>query len=295
MINITTVHWRSPKWIGVQLDYLERSFDVPYRVFGALNGISDKGLWKRFDFAEDLDGGHPEKLNELADIVAQDSDPSDVIIFLDGDAFPVQPMASWLKDELERYPLVAVQRREILDDRRPHPCFCATTVGFWREIQGDWRRGPWIAPDGREHNDVGSTLAIRLEERGVPWLPMNRTNTNNIHPVWFAIYGHRIYHHGAGFRTPFSRVDINRVFSGRWKRLDQPSLGMLATQLYRQPQKALQVRPRHLKTLESAIDRTMIQSRKKLSVKKSERLSDRLFNEILNDPKFFRKLDSGVQ
>ena len=65
MINIATVHWRSPKWIGVQLDYLERSIDAPFRVFGALNGIEDGALWDRFDFAEDMEGGHPEKLNAL--------------------------------------------------------------------------------------------------------------------------------------------------------------------------------------------------------------------------------------
>ncbi len=136
MINIATVHWRSPKWIGVQLDYLERSIDAPFRVFAALNGIEDGALWDRFDFAEDMEGGHPEKLNALAGVIAGKSDPSDVLIFLDGDAFPVQKLTPWLDEALSRHPLVAVQRREILDDRRPHPCFCATTVGFWQEIGG---------------------------------------------------------------------------------------------------------------------------------------------------------------
>lgn len=59
MINIATVHWRSPKWIGVQLDYLERSIDAPFRVFAALNGIEDGALWDRFDFAEDMEGDIP--------------------------------------------------------------------------------------------------------------------------------------------------------------------------------------------------------------------------------------------
>ena len=47
MINIATVHWQSARWIEAQLHYVERSLDVPYRVFASLNGIDDPDLWKR--------------------------------------------------------------------------------------------------------------------------------------------------------------------------------------------------------------------------------------------------------
>ena len=291
MINIATVHWRSPKWIGVQLDYLDRNIDAPFKVFGALNGIDDRGLWDRFDFAEDLEGGHPEKLNALAAVIAAKSQPSDVLIFLDGDAFPVQPLVPWLTDALGRYPLVAVQRREILDDRRPHPCFCATTVGFWEEIGGDWRRAKWIAPDGRVHDDVGSRLMLELEERGTEWLPMIRTNTRQVHPVWFAVYGHRVYHHGAGFRPPISRVDIDRAYSGPWRPMEHQSLGMLATALRREPLLALRIRPRHVATVKEAARRTLVQMRTRWMVKRAEQKSDRMFRQILADPSFYRRLD----
>ncbi|MFZ0666566.1 MAG: hypothetical protein WAM97_12505 [Acidimicrobiales bacterium] len=294
MINIVTVHWRSPKWIGVQLDYLERTITEPYRVYGALNGIDDRNLWKRFHFAEDLDGGHPEKLNVLAGIVAESADPSDLLVFVDGDAFPVQSLTPWLSAQLDKYPLLAVQRREILDDRRPHPCFCATTVGFWKEIEGDWRRAEWVAPDGRVHDDVGSSLMIRLEELNKPWLPLVRSNTWNLDPVWFAVYGHRVYHHGAGFRAPISRVDIDRAYSGRWRPMQQQSLGMVATALKRQPSLAFKVRPRHASTLRQAIQRTVVQNRTRTAVRKSEVQSDRMFNAICGDPYFYRRLDAAA-
>lgn len=294
MINIATVHWRSPKWIGVQLDYLERSIDAPFRVFGALNGINDASLWKRFYFAEDMEGGHPEKLNALAEVIAAQSDPSDVLIFIDGDAFPVQKMLPWLTDALERHPLVAVQRREILDDRRPHPCFCVTTVGFWQEIEGDWRRAKWVAPDGRLHDDVGSRLMLELERRGIAWEPLLRTNTKHVHPVWFAVYGHRLYHHGAGFRPPISRVDIDKAYSGPWRPMEQQSLGMLVTAVRRRPALLLEIRPRHAGIVKQALSRTVVQMRTRLTVKRAEMKSDRMFAEILQDPSFYRRLDGGA-
>jgi hypothetical protein len=295
MINIVTVHWRSPKWIGVQLDYLERTLHEPFRVYGALNGIDDSSLWERFYFAEDLDGGHPEKLNELAAIVSASADASDLLVFVDGDAFPVQSLTPWLHETLDQYPLVAVQRREILDDRRPHPCFCATTVGFWKEIGGDWRRAEWVAPDGRVHDDVGSRLMIQLEALGTKWLPLVRSNTWNIDPVWFAVYGHRVYHHGAGFRAPISRVDINRAYSGRWRPMEQQSIGMLASAIKRQPTLAFKVRPRHVNTVREALQRTLVQYRTRATVRQAEVQSDRMFNAILGDPYFYRRLDSSSE
>ena len=291
MINVVTVHWQSPKWIGVQLDYLDRCIGAPYRVYAALNGIEDKDLWSRFHYAEDMPGSHPEKLNALAKVVALESDPSDVIIFLDGDAFPVQALFPRLHDEISKHSLVAVQRREILDDRRPHPCFCATTVGFWSEIGGDWRWAPWRDPNGRFHNDVGSRLMLQLEQRGTEWLAMNRSNTNNIHPVWFAVYGHRVYHHGAGFRPMISRVDINKAYSGAWKPMRQKSLGALVMTVVRNPSIVLKVRRRHLDTVKAAMDKTVVQARTRYSKWRSERQSNHIFSEIVTDPSFYRRLD----
>ena len=92
MINVMTVHWRTAKWIEIQLDYLHRNIETPFRVFAALNGIDAGGFQERFHFAADLTGSHPEKLNALADIAGAESDPNDVLLFLDGDAFPVRPL-----------------------------------------------------------------------------------------------------------------------------------------------------------------------------------------------------------
>ncbi len=210
VLNIVTVHWQSPRWVDIQLRYLERNVDVPWRVFASLNGI-DKGLWDRFHFAADLDGDHPEKLNELANIVAGESASDDLLVFLDGDAFPVRPVGSWFDDLLSSHPLAALRRYENLGDPQPHPAFCLTTVGFWKEIEGDWSAGYMWENDAGVTTDVGGELLRTLRERNLPWRPILRTNTKNLHPVWFGIYEHRIYHHGAGFRPRVSRVDILRA------------------------------------------------------------------------------------
>jgi hypothetical protein len=39
-----------------------------------------------------------------------------------------------------------------------------------------------------------------LEEKGIDWYPLLRTNKVNPHPLQFGVYGDLIYHHGGGFR-----------------------------------------------------------------------------------------------
>lgn len=308
MINIVTVHWQSARWIDVQLRYLERHVPAPFRVFASLNGIEDASVWPRFFFAEDLEGSHPAKLNALADVVAASADPSDPLVFLDGDAFPVQPLVPWLDDVLARHPLVAVRRDENLGDLQPHPSFCATTVGFWRELGGDWRGGSWINEAGREVRDAGGRLMALLSEREVDWLPLLRTNTANPHPLWFGVYAHRIYHHGGGFQqTRVERVDWAERYrrhapSGRSLRPteDSPSVGLLLQKLRSDPASLGRLRPRHVAVAARATIKTgrlRREHRYYLRHLRSEQgrslevLEQDVFAELSRNPDFFLRFD----
>ena len=217
-----------------------------------------------------------------------------MLIFFDGDAFPVQTAVPWLTDALGRYPLVAVQRREILDDRRPHPCFCATTVGFWQEIEGDWRRAKWVAPDGRVHDDVG----IQVDDRARRARHRVAADAAHQHQASAPRLVRRLRPSRVPPRSrvppPISRVDIDKAYSGPWRPMEQQSLGMLVTALRRRPSLGLRIRPRHVATLSEAARRTLVQTRKRWAVKRAEKKSDRVFNEILADPSFFRKLDTSA-
>jgi hypothetical protein len=212
MIHIATVHWMSDRWIDIQREYLRRNMDRPYRTYADLEGI-DPRRRDDFDVTADLGGVvHAEKLNALAELIAERADAGDTLVFLDGDAFPVAPIGDFLEEKLSRYPLAAIRRDENLGDIQPHPSFCATTVGFWTEIEGDWSRGPewrWKNALGWTVEDVGGKLLWILDERGIEWDPLLRTNAGTLHPLLFGVYEHRIYHHGAGFRPVFERTDRN--------------------------------------------------------------------------------------
>ncbi len=130
-------------------------------------------------------------------------------MFIDGDAIPIGDVISFGHEKLKQYPLVAVQRLENNGDIQPHPCFCLTTIKFWKEIAGDWKKGfQWENTSGRTVTDVGGNLLKILREKGLDWYPMRRSNKRNLHPVLFALYDDLIYHHGAAFRKPLTRQDL---------------------------------------------------------------------------------------
>ena len=196
MFHVITVHWYDDKWIEPQLRYLER-FVPEHRVYASLNGIDAK--WnERFFYAADLPGKHTPKLNALAEIAREHAAPGDYFLFLDGDAFPIAPVTP---DILDGFQLVAMRRDENLGQQQPHPAFAITPVDFWFEIGGDWRQGyTWTASNGEQITDGGGNLLGILTEKNIPWKPLLRSNTVDLDPLWFGIYGDVVYHHGAGFR-----------------------------------------------------------------------------------------------
>lgn len=311
MINVVTVHWQTSRWIDVQLGYLERNVETPYRVFAALNGIEDPAKWKRFHFAEDLEGTHGIKLNALADIVAERADPTEVLMFVDGDAFPVAPLVPWVDEVLKEHPLAAIRRDENLGDLQPHPSFCVTTVGFWKEIAGDWRGEAWTNTAGREVVDVGGKLLHTLENRGIEWLPLLRTNTFNPHPLWFGVYAHRVYHHGGGFqRSRAERVDWldryrRKPGSGRPLRPtdERPSLGTLRARVDSEGFDLARLRPRHLPVVARATVKTLRLRREHryfTKLQSSERsrtleeLNAQVFADLESDQNFYLRFDEAA-
>lgn len=203
MIYIATVHWKDDRWIELQQRFLKTHVQAPYKVYAWLTGIP-RVHYAKFDFVRDEgDPSHAEKLNILAqDILRDSTSDSDVLIFLDGDAFPIAHLDNWLLKQLAQYPLIAVQRLENLGDIQPHPCFCATTIDLWKRISGDWRPGhTWQLENGTMQTDVGGNLLALLEQQHIEWLKLHRSNTYHLDEVLFGVYADMVYHHGAGFRN----------------------------------------------------------------------------------------------
>jgi len=222
MIHIATVHWLDDKWVDIQLAYFEKYLQPhSYRIYAFLNGISPEKYQSRIHYinTEPIQP-HVTKLNLLSEQICSEGAPCDTIYFIDGDAFPVGDINRYVSDKLKATPLVAIKRLENEGDPQPHPSFCATTVKFWRDIDGDWGQGPhWKTMDGRNRTDTGGLMWAKLNEMGVHWTAMLRSNRINLHPLWFGLYEGLIYHHGAAFRTPYCMVDIREARRIWWKRL----------------------------------------------------------------------------
>lgn len=209
MIHIATVHWETDKWIDTQLKYINQNINQPFRVYAFLSGDAAKHKSKFFYSCDEPIKEHAIKLNLLAKTIElcaeSDNDP---LIFIDGDAFPVNPMDDFIKKTLDENPISAIQRLENVGDIQPHPSFCITTVGFWKKINGDWKEGyEWITEQGTPRTDVGGNLLKILLDNSMNWKPLLRTGQITNHPVMFGIYENLIYHHGAGFRAPMSGYD----------------------------------------------------------------------------------------
>ena len=220
MIYFATVHYMDDRWVDVQLRHLSRHVSEPYAVYACLTGPRVVRQAERFDFWHRRRNwnDHGEQLTFLAERIAGEAADDDVLAFIDGDAFPVAPLGQALHGLLAESPLVAIRRDEN-EDTYPHPSFCATTVGFWKELGADW------LDDYRATGvDVGGRLERRLAEREVRWKPLLRMNKRELHPVLFGIYGDPacgplVYHHGAGFRPQYAvtRVDM------RWAAANRPA------------------------------------------------------------------------
>jgi hypothetical protein len=227
------VHHRDPSWIEIQARHLRAHLPVPYMTWTSLEGI-DPSYGAHFDRVIDQAGGHPGKLNNLAvEVASQAQDGGDLLMFLDGDAFPIADPMPLIRDGLSRAPLIAVRRAENGDDQQPHPCFCVTTVETWRTLPGDWSIAhKWTSPDGRRAADVGGNLLRVLELTDTPWVDILRTNPVGDDPLYFAIYGDTIYHHGSGFRPGgASRVVYDKRPKPRWRKVRSPVLRELVRQI----------------------------------------------------------------
>ena len=88
MLHIATVHHGSPVWIEIQARYLREHISVPYQVWTSLEGI-DPSHAAGFDRVIDQTGRHSDKLNHLAIEIVHEAAEDDLLMFLDGDAFPI--------------------------------------------------------------------------------------------------------------------------------------------------------------------------------------------------------------
>ena len=236
MLHILTLHL-GDKWIDIQKKQIERFISEPYKVYARLGDQPGLDGWK---YEKDVPSGkyidttvvydkHKDKfdgaisgaqhwtysMGKLIDYVLQNFEVklTDKILLLDSDAFPIAPLSDFLDEKLKQYPFVSAQEPMHEWDRDPlylipHPMFMAfeakhiiedNLTDYLREIIKDKNDNWW-----------GGTIEW-LIERKYKYYALTRSNTVNLHPLYYAIYDDVIYHHWAGSRNMVTRPDRLRA------------------------------------------------------------------------------------
>jgi hypothetical protein len=210
VLHIATSHSLSPRWIEIQARHLREHIAVPFQTWSSIP-LDDREHRTSFDHLIEQKGPEASRLNHLAFEICRQAREEDLLMFLAPDAFPIADPMGVVEQALSQAALIAVRRSENDGERQPHPCFCVTTVGAWRRLAGDWSDGyPWPAAGGGAMTAVGANLLRRLELTGTPWVALERSNPAVHDPLYFAIYGGVIYHHGSGEITRAHRASEPR-------------------------------------------------------------------------------------
>lgn len=215
-VHILTVHHESDNFLELQEKFINKNTKNVKVWCGYSKLCIDihKEFRTNYNFSDlsSMSKEHYDRLNWLTNLL-YDSNPNenDLLVFMDSDAFPVA--SNWVEkvtEYLKEVPIVAIQRKENLDNPMPldcrdypHPCFLATTIKFWKENSLNWN-----IDVGKGIYTPGITLKKWLDEKGIKWKPLNRTNIFNTHPLMFGVYDDIIYHHGCGQRQAFDGIDI---------------------------------------------------------------------------------------
>lgn len=207
MLHILTVHHRDPRFAPLQLAALHRHLSGPVRTWAVLDAVPDVG----FDRTVTCESTqHGPRLDALAKAALQEASDDDVLVFLDGDAWPVADLDRPIADGLAEGALVAVRRDESRGAGWPHPLFTAVPVDTWEELDCSWVPQLWPDPTVPHRWDVGVGVLAALTEHDWRWQAWTRRNRTNPHRLFLALYGPDrplIWHHGAGFRAKASGTD----------------------------------------------------------------------------------------
>lgn len=214
MIHILTVHYKSIDWIPVQYRYINK-YIKDYKIYSFIDQVKFTPWPFEFDLhhkeASNITYGkwgameHALKLDALVSKIKDPKD-DDILMFLDGDAFPIKPVNDYVNELLLKYEFISVVRQE-MNHTFPHPSLSVCRYDCWRQYDMTWLPGESENIDV-EIDDPGVILEKRIHDHNVKWKKLLRTKSLDNHPVFFGIYDDILYHHTAGFRDKITRWDL---------------------------------------------------------------------------------------
>lgn len=244
---------------------------VSFKLYGHIYPYDSKEnhLYSHFSHIESTSvKDHATKLNLLSEIICSKAKADDIIMLLDGDAFPCDFIEYDFLKIVDDNIFGAIQQVECFDEPIPHPSFFIARVDSYLKHKFDWTPGPhWDTEQGK-FTDVGARIWDYALKNNYFWSPLKRTNKHNIHPLWFGVYENKIYHHGAGFRNPISKIDrlypSNQFGRCKWlfKFIEKAQCKMSIENIYRFQN---------------------LTGFKWLLVKKNKRISRKVFRQIQDD------------
>tara|TARA_R100000664_G_scaffold18454_1_gene27517 strand:- start:13745 stop:14569 length:825 start_codon:yes stop_codon:yes gene_type:complete len=223
MIYFVTMHHNTDNFVNLQAqnikNYTPEVF-TKYKVYCGLSGVPDyrgeENNFTNYSFFNitEVMNQHWFRMNWLVDRIKENEtiEDDDILVFLDGDAFPVDFWYPKIVELLKENEMVAADRREDIEPLLaeemkpyPHPLFLATKAKFWIENELKWG-----IDESKGISTPGCLLKLWLEENDYSYAPLVRTNVFDIHPLFFGVYGDLIYHHGAasGLEKVYGSSDI---------------------------------------------------------------------------------------
>lgn len=209
MNYIVTVH-SDRTWIKIQQRQFKLFFNgEEFKVIATVPDPGNCGFdeeWPDQSIANATSISHQRNLNFLMPKVLEKASDDDVMIVIDGDAFPIAPF----KSILGKFELVGIERTRN-KKRIIHVSFIAVRVGLWKRIKAFW--GP-----GRGLNDTSGNINRCIAIHNIKWKCLKRTNrTEILYPPCFGVYDDWIYHHGSGFRPighilPYERMVVRALW-----------------------------------------------------------------------------------
>lgn len=216
MIHYATVHHGTDSWIDLQLKHISH-YTSDYKVWCQFSQDLNLDKYRdRFHFAgyktaqpESMVEDHYRALDDLAKLIISDesTDENDVIVFIDSDSIPINPVNEFVNQKLKDHDFVAVQRVENVNSLIPHPCFAFCTVKFWKENQLTW------SPENVNHTgkekpdnflgDPGGMLYTYFNRKNIEWGKLHRDYQKSlfVDGVLYSVYDDIVYHHGGVSRT----------------------------------------------------------------------------------------------
>jgi len=282
--------------LDLQLERIRRHTDHPVTIHvaalrppaGLLDHLTRQPDVHLVDVAPVSDRGSREHAHQLDALLrAARTTPATHFATFDLDSFPIAD--GWLGGILADLPpgagVAGVLRRENGDICLPHPSGTVLTrafvedhdVSFSPDSDGTSEFRRFLHATGQA-GDTGIRLAYALWRDALPWLPLERTNAVDLHPVIAGVYGDRIFHLGAGTRAAVFRADLRR---SRVHQLTRP-LARLPVGSGR----TRQVKRRVLRTLVGPAERRIVERNQVVAME--------VRRALLEDPdRFLRRLRHG--